>query len=191
MDSLTIALFPLPTVLFPGGTIKLKIFEQRYLDMTKRCISKDEGFGLVCATGVDSFSSVGTLMTIREWDMPHTGIFTLDTVGAARFVVKETWLEKDGLNRATVTQIPDETDVTLPSEYSHLAQLIEGLVKQFGEDRFPQPLELTSASWVGARLAEVVPLDLKVKQQLLEVSDPVLRLKAVAQFLEQQRVTSR
>ena len=31
-------LFPLGTVLFPGGALPLKIFEQRYLDMTKACL---------------------------------------------------------------------------------------------------------------------------------------------------------
>jgi len=39
-------LFPLNTVLFPGGVLPLKIFEQRYLEMTKICISDNRPFGV-------------------------------------------------------------------------------------------------------------------------------------------------
>jgi Lon protease-like protein len=191
MDELDIPLFPLNTIVFPGGLLKLKIFEQRYLDMTKRCIADQSGFGVIATQDDGVAYGVGTLVTVTEWDMPHTGIFALKTMGATRFVVREKWVEKDGLNRGRVTQIPDEDDVTLPAEFTHLAGLVEGIVARYGEDTFPQPLRLDSASWVSARLAEVMPLNLRIKQQLLEINDPVLRLKALSQFLSKQGIVSR
>ncbi len=190
MDELTIPLFPLATVIFPDGLLRLKIFEQRYLDMTKRCIADQSGFGIVSADATaGGFASVGTLLAIKEWDMPHTGIFELSTFGATRFSVQKHWVEKDGLVMATVAHIPDETDMTLPAEHAQLADIVEGLAKQFGSDRFPEPMRLDSASWVGARLTEVMPIPLRIKQQLLEVSDPLLRLKAISKFLVQQKIT--
>jgi hypothetical protein len=191
MESMTIPLFPLNTVVFPGGVLKLKIFEQRYLDMTKRCIADQTGFGVVSSAAQGEVAQVGTLVTITEWDMPHTGIFALTTKGATRFLTRERTVAKDGLNIGVITHVPDESDVTLPSEFAHLAALIEGIVSRYGEDIFPLPLRLDSASWVSARLTEVMPMTLKLKQQLLEINEPELRLKAVAQFLNTQGIVSR
>ena len=39
-------LFPLNTVLFPGGRLPLKVFEQRYVEMTKRCVRDGSPFGV-------------------------------------------------------------------------------------------------------------------------------------------------
>jgi uncharacterized protein len=191
MESIELPLFPLNTVLFPGGQLKLKIFEQRYLDMTKRCIADQSGFGVVSANDDGKFASVGTVATITQWDMPHTGIFALTTQGAARFLVREHRTEKDGLIVGRVSMIPDESDVTLPSEFAHLAELVDGISSRYGVDAFPQPLRTGSASWVGGRLAEVMPVPLRVKQQLLEINDPALRLKALSQFLAKHGIVSR
>ena len=35
----SLPLFPLRTVLFPGGLLPLKVFEQRYIEMTKACLA--------------------------------------------------------------------------------------------------------------------------------------------------------
>ena len=42
-----IALFPLHTVLFPGGPLPLRIFETRYTDMVRRCMREQQPFGVV------------------------------------------------------------------------------------------------------------------------------------------------
>ncbi|MFI4920283.1 MAG: LON peptidase substrate-binding domain-containing protein, partial [Gammaproteobacteria bacterium] len=41
-----IPLFPLQTVLYPGGPLSLRIFETRYLDMVSRCLKQEQGFGV-------------------------------------------------------------------------------------------------------------------------------------------------
>ena len=86
-----IALFPLGTVLFPDGLLPLKIFEQRYLDMTKACIRDNQPFG-VCLihegfeVGAPAAPhSVGCLATIEQWDMPNPGMFHLLARGGERF----------------------------------------------------------------------------------------------------------
>jgi uncharacterized protein len=192
MDALTIPLFPLNTVLFPGGQLRLKIFEQRYLDMTKRCIADTMGFGVIAAfpaQGSDvEIASVGTIAIINQWDMPHTGIFDLQTSGATRFLIEERWTEKDGLNVARVREIPNEPDITMPAESAALATLLESLIEKYGADKFPSPVRVESASWVSMRLAEVIPISLKLRHQMLEINDAALRLKAVAQFLASQNI---
>mgnify|MGYP006172358211 CR=1 FL=1 len=40
-------LFPLQTVLFPGGLLPLKVFEARYLDLISHCLRTREPFAVV------------------------------------------------------------------------------------------------------------------------------------------------
>ena len=40
-------LFPLNSVVFPGGALPLRLFEPRYLDMVKDCMRNEHGFGIV------------------------------------------------------------------------------------------------------------------------------------------------
>jgi uncharacterized protein len=195
-DVETIALFPLATTLFPGGVLPLKIFELRYLDMVKKCIAQNLGFGVVstlpqAGESGATYSNVGTLATITHWDMPHVGIFTLNTCGAIRFAIEARWVEKDGLNVGRVRLIPNEPDAVFPLEFEPLARLLAALIENVGADKFPSPLQLDSASWVSMRLAEVIPLSLKIKQQLLEINDPVLRLRAIETFLARNNVTKK
>ena len=72
-----IPIFPLNTVLFPGGRLPLRIFEVRYVDMTKACIRDDAVFG-VCQirdgheTGTPAKpADIGCTARIVEWDVPH------------------------------------------------------------------------------------------------------------------------
>ena len=56
-------LFPLGTVLFPGGLLPLRIFEQRYLEMAKVCLREGTPFG-VCL--IREGSEVGAPATHEE-----------------------------------------------------------------------------------------------------------------------------
>ena len=104
----TIFLFPLGTVLFPGGALPLKIFEQRYLDMTKVCIRDNLPFGVcliregreVGSPAVPSI--VGCLATIEQWEMPSPGMFHLLARGGERFRLLETRIADNGLTSADV-----------------------------------------------------------------------------------------
>jgi Lon protease-like protein len=70
----TIPLFPLNTVLFPGGPLRLRIFEPRYLDMVSRCMREDAGFGVALivagreAGGAAQTVAIGTLARIVDFD---------------------------------------------------------------------------------------------------------------------------
>ena len=46
MALIDIPLFPLSAVLFPGGLLNLRIFEQRYLDLVRDCSRNGSGFGV-------------------------------------------------------------------------------------------------------------------------------------------------
>ena len=189
-------LFPLRTVLFPGGLLPLKVFEQRYIDMTKACLRDGQPFGVCLITrgeevaregaAAPEFASVGTLARITNFDMPQLGILHLTTQGGSRFEVRRHTSDGSGLVVADVTGIADEPAVPLADAYAPLARILALIAERIGEDNFPAPARYDDATWVGHRLAELLPLPLPLKQAMLEVSDANVRLTALRQFLERQ-----
>ncbi|HET9337485.1 MAG TPA: LON peptidase substrate-binding domain-containing protein [Casimicrobiaceae bacterium] len=191
----TIPLFPLRTVLFPGGVLPLKVFEQRYIDMTKACMKDGQPFGVVMITagdevatrgGTPAFAALGTLATITSWDMPELGILHLATEGLRRFRVRGHRVQSDRLVVADVVDIPDEPRVALPDDAQPLARLLELIATRVGPQNFPAEVDYGDATWVGYRLAEVLPLPLSIKQSMLEINDAQVRLQALGTFLKQQ-----
>lgn len=190
MASLTeLPIFPLGTVLFPQGLLPLRIFEQRYLDMTKVCIRDDSPFGVCLIREGKEVGDpavpyeTGCSARIVRWDMPHTGVFHLTVKGDSIFRINESWTEKDGLRRAKV-EFLETPSMPLPAGYGHLVELLERIIKKVGEDTFASPLQLEDAAWVGWRLMEMLPLDQQVRQRLLEMGDPLAVLNEVQSYLQ-------
>ena len=157
--------------MFPGGSLPLKIFEQRYLDMTKACIRDNLPFG-VCLiregheVGVSATpESVGCLATIEQWDMPNPGMFHLLARGGERFRVIETSVASNGLMSAEVEMLPDAEPCRPDAE---CVVLVRSVIDRVGAESFPQPVKLDDGAWVAYRLAEMVSLPMTIKQRLLE-----------------------
>jgi len=190
-----IPIFPLGTVLFPGGLLPLRIFEQRYLEMTKVCIRDNAPFG-VCLiregqeVGAPALPhAVGCTARILRWDMPHLGLFHLMTEGDSVFRILEQWSSRTGLLYAQVELDRPLPALPLPEAYASLAQLLESIIAKVGAERFPAPARLDDAAWVAYRLAESLPLEPSVRQQLLEARDPLAALDEVKTFLQSKSVT--
>jgi len=189
-------LFLLKTVLFPGGVLPLKVFEQRYIEMAKACLKDGGPFGVCLITqgeevarnagDVPQFAAVGTMAALSAWDMPQLGILHVTATGGVRFQVQSHIVQPDGLVVAMVTRIPVEPAVALPEGYAPLAKLLELLASRVGTRQFPEVRSFDNASWVGHRLAELLPLPLAVKQGMLEINDSEVRLQLLQKFLHQQ-----
>ena len=168
----TVFLFPLGTVLFPGGLLPLKIFEQRYLDMTKVCLRDNLPFG-VCLihegfeVGAPAAPhSVGCLATIEQWDMPNPGMFHLLARGGERFRISETSVAQNGLISGEVEVLPPAEPCSPDTE---CVALVKRVIEQVGADNFPQPVKLDEGAWVAYRLAEMMSFPMAVKQRMLEI----------------------
>lgn len=191
---LEIHIFPLNTVLFPGGVLPLKIFEQRYLEMTKVCISESRPFG-VCLikegqeVGTPAVpQEIGCLARIAQWDMPQLGVFHLLTEGAQRFRIVRSSVEKNGLIAAAIATLPSEPEVA-PRD-TLCREVLQAIIAKVGAEHFPAPHRFDDAAWIGYRLAEVLPISLDVKQRLLEMSDPLARLAELNRILSEQGLRS-
>jgi len=183
-------IFPLNTVLFPDGLLPLKVFEQRYIDMTKSCLRDGRPFGVcliregqeVGAAAVPE--PVGCLARIAHWEMPQLGVFHLLVQGGERFRIIDTRVQPNQLVAASVETLPPDTGCDRVD--GACGELLRAIIDKAGADRFPEPLRLDDAAWVGFRLAEVLPLDAADRQQLLELTDAPARLARLKQLLTQQ-----
>jgi hypothetical protein len=134
------------------------------------------------------FASIGTLARITDCDVPQLGILHVKTEGGTRFQVQSHAVTDLGLVVGQVTPLAPEPTMPLPEAYQPLAALLELLIDRVGRENFataPVPLD---ASWVGYRLAEMLPLPLPIKQSMLEINDCDVRLKVIAQFLKEKEI---
>ncbi|MGB9429208.1 MAG: LON peptidase substrate-binding domain-containing protein [Gammaproteobacteria bacterium] len=187
----TIPLFPLNTVLFPGGPLPLRIFEMRYLDMVGRCLKQEEGFGVClveqCSeTGPAHTYTVGTLARIHDWSNGPDGLLNILARGERRFRVTRVRPQHDGLNMGEVEWLPDEPSLPLPDSARPLAELLHQLLMQMPERYAAITPAYEDATWVGYRLAEILPVPMVQRQNLLEISDPRMRLDIIATLMQAQ-----
>ncbi len=187
---LQLPIFPLNTVLYPGGLLPLKIFEQRYQEMTKACLRDATPFG-VCRIreGIEVGSPavpepIGCTAIIAEWEMPHLGVFLLKSRGQQAFRIIEKSTQRDGLIRAEVELLEDEAGNPAPEALRLCRQVLEQIVNRIGNDYFFAPLDFSNPRWVSYRLAEVLPLGMADRQALLEARDDGERLARLQAFLK-------
>ncbi len=181
-----VPLFPLDTVLFPGGTLGLRVFELRYLDMVRECARTNGVFGvnLILAgreTGGGAVpAAVGTLARIVDFDTLPDGLLGISVTGEARFRVERSRVRSNGLMLGEIRRWVDEPAVAVPIEFSLLPTILERMAEQAGLAWRHGPRErYDDASWVSFRLAELLPLDDADRQQMLELTDPLERLASL------------
>jgi Lon protease-like protein len=181
-----IALFPLRTVLFPGGPLPLRIFETRYTDMVRRCLREESPFGVLLiregdeAGDVASTATVGCTARIVDFEILPDGLLGISCVGVRKFRVERVWRAPDGLNLGEVTWPQDEPALLVPAEYARLTETVRRAIAQLEPHYQFVERNYDDASWVGSRLAELLPIDPDERQALLEMDDPIRRLEALA-----------
>jgi Lon protease-like protein len=191
---LDIPLFPLSAVLFPGGVLSLKVFEQRYLDMAAACMKAGTPFGVcLIASGKEVGQAavphrVGTLAHVISGDMPQLGILMLETRGGRRFRIVSQVTRPDGLLRAQVELLDEPVRQEVPVAQHGLLPLLQKIAGDLGPEKMPEPHAFDDAAWVGYRLTEIVPVQALAKQKLLELQDPLSRLEILHTYLAQRKL---
>ncbi|MGA8705883.1 MAG: LON peptidase substrate-binding domain-containing protein [Steroidobacteraceae bacterium] len=185
-----IALFPLNTVLFPGGLLPLRIFEPRYVDMVGCCMRANEAFGVVLALGGSDTdrqvetATVGSSARIVDFQTLEDGLLGILCRGERRFRVRSRSQQTDGLNRAEVEWLQEPAPAAVPDEFQPLLPVLRGALAQLKTiGHFVEP-DYGDASWVSYRIAELLPLDPRLQQQLLESDDPPARLRLLAPLFD-------
>jgi uncharacterized protein len=190
----TVPIFPLQTVLYPGALLPLRIFEARYMDMAKACLKDASPFGIcliregheVGAPAVPE--PIGCLARIGECDMEELGILKVTAEGLERFRIVSSEVDRAGLVIGEVEKHAPEGEAPDAPGLEESAQFLRKVIAGIGAKRFASPFRFDDASWVGFRLAEILPLRNDVKQKLLELTEPALRLAILHRFLRQQKL---
>jgi Lon protease-like protein len=182
--SRTLPLFPLGSLVFPGGPLPLRIFEPRYVNLVKRCMQTDTGFGVVllfrgneAGTAEATTAGIGTEVRIVDFDRLPDGLLGITCRGQQRFRILRAWREADGLNMAEVADLPPAPATVIPTELRFLAEILERVMPELGEDYAALEARYDDAEWVSCRLAEVLAMETFERQALLELDDPVARLQ--------------
>ncbi len=187
-----VPLFPLNTVLFPGGPLPLRIFEPRYLGLVSKCLKNDMPFGVLLIrdggeTGPATTHNVGTLARITDWYQGSDGLLGITAIGEQRFRLIASERQDDGLNIGDVEMLDNEPSTPLPEEYQEMAAILAGVLDDLGRLYESLDRHFDDASWVTSRFVEILPIDLEEKQRCLEQSDPVERLQIVRKLLDSAR----
>jgi len=184
-----IPLFPLNSVLFPGGILTLRVFEQRYIRMVSDCLTGDTPFGVcLIRKGVEVGDAatpfrVGTLARIVDWGQRPDGLLGITVQGERRFTIVAHEADPDQLLYAQVNLLDEMPGPPLAEDFQPLAELLRRILEQLTDDDKPKEQHPDDAAWVGCRLAELLPLPLREKQHLLEIDDPTERLHLLHRML--------
>ena len=212
-------LFPLGTVLYPGGLLPLQIFEVRYLDMIGKCHKTGAPFGVVSLSegsevrkpahatskntppsgdgfAHEAFHDVGTLARINVFSSLQPGLMRIECTGMQRFKITRREKLKHGLWIADVTQLDSDLTVGIPTDLQKAADALGKLIqnlqgRELRADQMPlqAPYRLDDCGWVANRWCELLPMPLELKQRLMVLDNPLLRLELVCDILERTGIS--
>ena len=203
----SLPLFPLGSVLFPDGLLALRVFEVRYLHMVRKCHETGAPFGVVSLSegrevrqaGVadERFHDVGTLAVIEQLDNPQPGLITVMCRGSQRFRITERHHLTHGLWTADIVQLDEDLTVAVPDDLQKtadaLAQVLQTL-RQRNPDIpnaiTPTPAQLNDCAWVANRWCELLPVPMELKQRMMELDNPLVRLELVGDVLERTGIAT-
>jgi Lon protease-like protein len=216
----SLPLFPLGSLLYPGGTLPLQIFEVRYLDMIGKCHKSRAPFGVVSLTEGSEvrqrnagssneaappgdgfvnevFNNVGTLAHIAEFAVPQPGLMVITCVGAQRFEIARREKLKHGLWIADVTCLAADQTIPIPDDLQRTANALGNVIQSLqlrgvtaAQMPMRAPYQLDDCSWVANRWCELLPIPPDLKQRLLVLDNPLLRLELVSDILDRTGIAT-
>jgi len=193
MDTLEIPICPLGAVLYPAGRLPLRIFEPRYVEMTRACIRDNSPFGVTLIragyeVGKPAVpSTVGCTARIVQWQETESDRYLLLAQGESVFRILQRRTLPSGLIVAAIELDEPPDPMPLAERHEALAQLLADMIARIGEEHFPKPSRFGDAAWVGNRLCELLPVEPERKQRLLEIADPLAVLDEVQRLLKHLR----
>jgi Lon protease-like protein len=193
--SAELPLFPLRTVLFPGGRMGLRIFERRYLDLVRDTLRAEASFGIVWmpegggevlspGERPSSLALIGTEAHIADWDQLPDGLLGVVVEGRRRFKINHARQSAGGLYTADIDWLQEEADQPLPQRSEELSDLLRQLGEHPHVQRLGMAVDVDEAGALANRLAQLLPLPEEQSYQILSIDDPLRRLDALHEVLD-------
>jgi Lon protease-like protein len=187
---ISLPLFPLRTVLFPGGLLPLRIFEPRYVDMIGRCMREGNSFGVIMIRegaevgGLTELAAVGCSARIIDFEKLPDGLLGLLCRGEQRFKLLARRTQDDGLHVGEIEWRAAPAATPLSAHHQPLASVLRRVIPKLGKLTAHLQPDYDDAEWVSNRFAEFLPLDNTARQRLLETDDPLERLLAITPMVK-------
>jgi Lon protease-like protein len=189
----SLPLFPLHSIICPGGLMRLRIFEPRYLDMVKNCLRNNSAFCLVAAAPDNKlpFASIGTVMKISHADVTTVGLMMIDCIGQHRIKIHSFTQQADGLLIGDISDIANDCEIAIPDDLQILSTRLQNLIESFADQGVSpsdipivKPYQYDDAAWVANRWVELLELPLLEKQRLMQLDSPIVRLELLHDLLD-------
>jgi Lon protease-like protein len=205
INNYSLPLFPLHSVMCPGGLMRLRIFEPRYLDMVKSCLRNKTSFGIVAVfpekttkqDGNLPFASIGTIMNITNADVTTVGLMMIDCIGQHRIKIQSFTQQANGLVIGNLSDISNDLEIPIPDDLKIVSSRLQRLIESFpnqgvlpSDIPIAQPYQYNDASWVSNRWVELLELPLLEKQRLMQLDSPIVRLELIYDLLDLSYIQS-
>lgn len=185
-ETIHIPLFPLASIVMPGGLLPLRLFERRYIDMVKDCFKTNTGFG-VClirdgreSNGPAEPYPMGTLVSIVDFDQGADGLLHITAQGDREFSIVNYSIEENQLLTGDIQLKPERVPTPMDLDFEPLAQKLDLILRYVEADINYDPKQLDDADWVCHRLMELLPLTGPAKFELLQMDSNRERLETLA-----------
>ena len=176
----------------------LRIFEARYLDLVRRCMREDAGFGVVLIRrGADTYGAgmrqpeihdVGTMARIVDFDQADAGQLAIRIGGGSKFRITATREQADHLLLGDVEFLPEQSACPVGCGFEGLTALLREIIRHPAasgwSDSGAEDVDLDDAPTLGWRLADVLPFPPEVKQTLLQMPGSLERLVEIRRLVE-------
>tara|TARA_B100001564_G_scaffold355256_1_gene367250 strand:+ start:149 stop:751 length:603 start_codon:yes stop_codon:yes gene_type:complete len=189
MKKESIPLFPLKSIVLPGGIFPLRIFERRYINMVKECIKNDNGFCIVLTRNnsnkkyIDDVYNYGCFVKITDWDQLEDGLLGITVSGQSKIHVIDCGLNENDLLCGTIEDMPDEKEYMIPQKYLILSKFYKRIYPGIKNFISYQRERYSDATWIGFRLTECLPLDSSTKNKLIATNDAIERLEKLYEIV--------
>ena len=170
MTFYNLPLFPLNVVVCPKGIMNLRIFEPRYLDMTKACLRENTSFGIVAVlpekkagmTDHLPFASVGTLVDILDADVSKEDLIMISCQGSNRIKVNGFTIQEDGLIIGEVSNINNDLQIPIPDDLKKVSENLKRLIESLPEQGISE-----------RDILHEIPIDKLYKKLLLALDEQI------------------
>ncbi len=182
-------IFPLKSIVLPGGLFPLRIFERRYLDMVRDSIKNETSFCIALVKTesknkyIDDVYPIGSLVKIIDWNQLEDGLLGITVEGMNLVDIQSSTLDKNNLLKGDIENIKPEREYMIPEKYRLLSKFYKKIhpgIKNFIDYKKER---YSDASWVGFRLTECLPLDLSTKAKLISSNNAIERLEKIHEII--------
>jgi Lon protease-like protein len=183
-----IPIFPLKSIILPGGQFPLRIFERRYLDMIRDSLKTNSGFVIALtkkdADYISSVHDYACYVEIVDWSQLDGGLLGITVEGKSLVTLSNCKLDETNLLKGNAQEIKIGIDHLIPKKYQILSKFYRKIYPEIKAYIFHNKSKYNDANWIGFRLIECLPIEISDKADLIATNEPLDRLEKILHIVK-------